>query len=53
MPDAVLRSMNEKGWHLYTFIGTGGARLMCSWDTKEETIADFIRDLKAAIVETR
>ncbi len=53
MPEAVLRAMNEKGWHLYTFIGTGGARLMCSWDTKEETIADFIRDLKAAIVETR
>ncbi|MBN2302618.1 MAG: low specificity L-threonine aldolase [Lentisphaerae bacterium] len=49
MPESVIRSLYDKGWHFYTFIGVGGARLMCSWDTKEETISAFIADLKQAL----
>ena len=49
IPQTVVDSMRKKGWILYTFIGTGGARLMCSWDTTEETIKTFINDLKASI----
>ena len=51
MPDAVVQALHEKGWHFYTFIGLGGARLMCSWDTREETIAAFVTDLKASVAE--
>jgi threonine aldolase len=30
----------------YTFIGSGGSRLMCSWDTTERDIRSFIGDIK-------
>ena len=53
IPNAALDSVRKKGWIFYTFIGTNGARLMCSWDTTEETIETFINDLKASISETR
>lgn len=45
----MIKALHEKGWHFYTFIGQGGARLMCSWDTTEETITAFIEDLKQII----
>ncbi|CAE7593430.1 ltaE [Symbiodinium microadriaticum] len=38
----------SKGWQFHTFIGEGGARLMCSWDTQPEDIDAFIADLRAA-----
>jgi threonine aldolase len=43
----VLAALSEKGWRLYTFIGGGGTRLMCAWDTREETVERFARDLAA------
>ncbi len=49
MPVDALAAMKQKGWTLYTFIGSGGARLMCSWDTRQETVSAFIADLKASI----
>jgi threonine aldolase len=33
LPPAAVEEMTARGWRLYTFIGVGGARLMCSWDT--------------------
>lgn len=53
MPGNAIAAMREKGWILYTFIGAGGARFMCSWDTTEETLKAFVDDLKASILETR
>ena len=38
-------AMHARGWHFYDFIGWGGARLMCSWDTTEEDVRSFARDL--------
>jgi threonine aldolase len=49
MAPAVAERLHQKGWHFYTFIGSGGARLMCSWDTTEEDVAAFVRDLGEAI----
>ncbi len=48
LPQKVSDSLKAKGWMFYNFIGQGGARLMCSWDTKPETIDNFITDAKAA-----
>ena len=31
---------------VYTFIGKGGCRFMCSWDTTNEDITDLISDLR-------
>lgn len=49
MPESVMKDMHLKGWKFYSFIGAGGARLMCSWDTKRETIESFIADLKVLL----
>lgn len=49
IPEYLGDKLHEIGWEFYTFIGNGGARLMCSWDTKEETIHEFINDLKSSI----
>ena len=51
MPEEVIDAVKKKGWAFYTFIGAGGARLMCSWDTTEDTIKAFVNDLKTSIVE--
>lgn len=41
----VVRGLHERGWHFYTFIGDGAARLMCSWDTTEGDIQAFANDV--------
>ncbi|MEL6288096.1 MAG: low specificity L-threonine aldolase [Pseudomonadota bacterium] len=41
----VQAGLRDRGWKFYTFIGEGGCRLMCAWDTKEETVDQFIADL--------
>jgi threonine aldolase len=45
IPETVTEKMHKKGWMYYTFIGVEAARLMCSWDTKAETIHAFVSDL--------
>ncbi|MEO0617922.1 MAG: low specificity L-threonine aldolase [Pseudomonadota bacterium] len=41
-------NLRDKGWKFYTFIGEGGCRLMCAWDTLPETVDRFIADIKDA-----
>jgi len=47
-PDAV-NDLWARGWLFYTFIGAGGCRLMCAWDTTEADVDAFVRDLKEVI----
>jgi threonine aldolase len=49
LPRAVIEGLWRKGWKFYTFIGQGGCRLMCSWDTQPEDVAAFVADLKALL----
>jgi threonine aldolase len=50
LPEQVVISLREKNWLFYSFLGVGGARLMCSWNTTKERIDELIRDIKEAIV---
>ncbi len=45
MPAGVADAMRSRGWRFYDFIG-GGSRLMCSWDTAEDDVRDFVTDLR-------
>jgi threonine aldolase len=47
MPLAMINRLHEIGWRFYTFIGEGGVRLMCSWDTTDEDIRNFVEDVSA------
>jgi threonine aldolase len=49
LPVLVQERLKERGWRFYTFIGKGGCRFMCSWDTTEEDISSLISDLKKMV----
>ena len=42
---AVQAGLRARGWRYYTFIGAGGARFMCAWDTKPESVDALLADL--------
>lgn len=46
LPRSAIEALWIKGWMFYTFIGQGGCRLMCSWDTRLEDVDAFVADLK-------
>ena len=45
MPPAVAAELKALGWKFYTFIGAGGARLLCSWETTGEEIEALVADI--------
>jgi threonine aldolase len=45
LPEADIRRAKGQGWVFYTFIGDGGARLMCSWNTTDKSINAFVAQL--------
>jgi threonine aldolase len=49
LPTAAIDALHAKGWHFYTFIGAGGARLMCAWDTTEESVRALAADILVAV----
>ncbi|PNU19398.1 threonine aldolase [Geothermobacter hydrogeniphilus] len=51
-PQGVIETLQADGWYFYTFIGSGEARLMCSWNTREEDVSQLISAVRAALPET-
>ena len=51
MPPELCERLRSKGWHFYTFIGTGGARFMCSWATREADVNLLADDIAALSAE--
>jgi len=51
LPPYVIVALRQAGWKFYTFIGQGGCRLMCAWDTTEADVKNFAADLKRLIHE--
>jgi threonine aldolase len=49
LPENVINALKEKGWRFYTFIGTGGARFMCAWDTTESDVQELLADIRTAL----
>jgi threonine aldolase len=49
LPRAAIEALHAKGWRFYTFIGAGGVRLMCAWDTTEESVRAFAADIRMAL----
>lgn len=47
-PAAQVR-LRDKGWRFYTFIGAGGCRFMCAWDTAPDTVDRFVGDVAEAV----
>ena len=51
LPEKAIEAMYKKGWIFYSFIGKGGCRLMCSWDTTTSVIENFASDLRAVLTK--
>ena len=49
LPRPAVEALWAKGWMFYTFIGQGGCRLMCSWDTRREDVDALVADLKGLL----
>jgi len=48
LPEGILAELKNRGWRFYTFIGTGGARFMCAWDTTSEDVDALLADIRQA-----
>lgn len=42
----LIQGLWDKGWMFYNFIGKGGCRFMCAWDTTRADIDSFVSDMK-------
>lgn len=51
LPPHVIAALRAEGWKFYTFIGEGGCRLMCSWDTTESDVHALVTDIKRFLAE--
>lgn len=51
MPETVAARLREVGWHFYSFIGSGGARFMCSWQTTEDDVQQLTLAITRAVAE--
>ena len=46
----MLEGLRQRGWRFYTFIGAGGARFMCGWDTRPESVDALLADIQALTI---
>jgi len=49
LPLAVLARLRELGWTFYTFIGAGGARFVCAWNTTTELLDELLNAIRLAL----
>lgn len=47
-----IESLHARGWKFYTFIGQGGCRFMCSWDTTEQDVHSLVADVADVLGHT-
>lgn len=45
LPDDLPEKLRALGWKFYSFIGAGGARFLCSWETTETEIDSLAADI--------
>ncbi len=46
LPSHVADGLRSRGWRFYMFIGSGGARFMCTWDTTESDVNALLSDVR-------
>jgi threonine aldolase len=51
MSASTATALRAAGWHFYSFIGTGGARFMCSWQTSEDDVTRLLAAVRAAAAQ--
>jgi threonine aldolase len=49
LPQATIDGVRDKGWRFYTFIGSGGVRFMCAWDTTQADMDALLADIRGSL----
>ena len=49
LSETAIERLRAWGWRFYTFIGAGGARFMCSWDSEEARVRELAADIRKAM----
>lgn len=49
LPKAAIAALHGRGWRFYTFIGEGGCRFMCTWDTTPEDVESLCADIREVL----
>ncbi|WP_168015954.1 threonine aldolase family protein [Halomonas salinarum] len=49
LPPAAIAHLKASGWTFYTFIGAGGARFVCSWNTSTQLLDVLLGDIREAL----
>ncbi len=49
IPEETQAALRAEGWRVYTFIGAGGCRLMCAFDTLPETVDRLASDIRRLV----
>ncbi|BAY68925.1 low specificity L-threonine aldolase [Nostoc sp. PCC 7120 = FACHB-418] len=49
LPEQVINGLKANNWLFYTFIGVGGVRFMCSWNTTKSRIDELVGDIKTGL----
>ncbi|WP_148253509.1 threonine aldolase family protein [Aidingimonas lacisalsi] len=49
LPAVAVEWLRERGWTFYTFIGAGGVRFVCSWNTTTELLDALLADVKSVL----
>jgi len=47
LPGDLAEKLKALGWKFYSFIGAGGARFLCSWETTEAEIDSLAADISS------
>lgn len=48
-PEHALTALHARGWTFYTFIGAGGARFVCSWNTTTDLLDGLLADIREVL----
>jgi threonine aldolase len=49
LSEGAAAALRARGWRFYDFIGSGGVRFMCAWDTAPEDVDAFAADVATAV----
>jgi threonine aldolase len=52
LPEPAVKALLARGWRFYSFIGAGGCRFMCAWDTTESDVRAFAADIADVLGQT-
>ena len=49
LPESAIERVRAQGWAFYQFIGTGGARFVCSWSATPEAVDELVQAVATAL----